>query len=201
MLNKLYNKFPFLLLMGSLIAAYIFWFLTIEISDFHKNLDLFQIGFLVFMITALIFFIKSLSNAAKNWRASKIISVMKIIGIIITFVFFLDLMILKLDNAKFKRAISRTGVSHIDTLGLIMNMYTKDRSRFPDANLWSTNLIHYQMSGGNMKFESVFNIAQLPDFECILLSIEKSRNFQSKSSLCPINSIYEGLYAVKRKNS
>ena len=35
----------------------------------------------------------------------------------------------------------------------------------------------------------------------ILLSIEKSRNFQSKSSLCPINSIYEGLYAVKRKNS
>jgi len=35
----------------------------------------------------------------------------------------------------------------------------------------------------------------------ILLLIEKSRIFQSKSGLCPINSVYEGLYVVKRKHS
>ena len=32
----------------------------------------------------------------------------------------------------------------------------------------------------------------------ILLLIEKSHNFQSKSTLCPINSVYEGLWVVKR---
>jgi len=35
----------------------------------------------------------------------------------------------------------------------------------------------------------------------ILLLIEKSRIFQSESTLCPINSVYEGLHVVKRKNS
>ena len=35
----------------------------------------------------------------------------------------------------------------------------------------------------------------------ILLSIEKSRIFQPESTFCPINSIYEELYVVERKNS
>ena len=34
---------------------------------------------------------------------------------------------------------------------------------------------------------------------CILLLIEKSHIFQSESTLCPINSVYEGLCAVKEK--
>ena len=35
----------------------------------------------------------------------------------------------------------------------------------------------------------------------IQLSIEKSRIFQPESTFCPINSIYEELYVVERKNS
>ena len=39
----------------------------------------------------------------------------------------------------------------------------------------------------------------LPHFQSILLLIEKFRISQPASTFCPINSVYERLYVVKRK--
>ena len=65
-------------------------------------------------------------------------------------------------------------------------------SNFHRINLQSNLTITIIQRGSRLKFLVCSGAS-------IRLLIEKSRIFQLESTLCPINTIYEGLYAVKRK--